>query len=67
MVTRKSPPKAPPAERADSEKLWEAMLAVAPTVIRDGTEHPPEGSAQIARDYARSLLNEWHSAVRSGK
>lgn len=51
----------------DSEKLWEAMKAVIPAVISNGAQHPPTGSAQVAREYARAMINEWRRSIRSAK
>jgi hypothetical protein len=51
---------------ADSERLWEAMLAAMP-LFRNGAQHPPKGSAQLAREYARAWVSEWRRAVRSAK
>lgn len=52
---------------AESERLWQGMLAAMPAVIRNGSKHPPKGSAQLAREYARAWVNEWRHAVRSAK
>lgn len=49
------------------ERLWKAMLAVMPAVIKNGANHPPKGSAQIAREYAQALLQEWRRTVSGGQ
>jgi hypothetical protein len=49
-----------------NEKLWSAMLAAMPVVIKNGANHPPKGSAQLAREYAQAWVQEWRRAVSRG-
>lgn len=49
-----------------SERLWKAMLAAMPALIRNGANRPPKGSAQLAREYAQAWVQEWRRAVQGG-
>lgn len=42
-----------------NEKLWEAMLVVFPAIVVQDLKTAPSGCAQLVREHAEALLNEW--------
>lgn len=41
------------------DKLWEAMLVVFPAIVVQDLKQAPSGCAQLVKEHAEALLNEW--------
>lgn len=52
---------------SDTERLWQAMVAISPTTVKDGTRHKPRYAAQLARESAEALLEEFQHATRRAR